>query len=359
MNEDLWSESVTEWAQTDATSRPSRLVCVLDDDHDGLLISSAAERLGIEVFPVHEDSWMTAYGSPIIVTGTHDEVFSRALNRGYGVRPSMRNVQFGLLNNDCMWIDGTGSELHAALADLRRRFPTFRARSVRLHANLDSFPDIPIHALFGDGSIADISEFMREPCVDETDIPAPVRKTFGTEWVALPEHLSLTERFVCDICPDGVRDVNSLKMAARYHDYGKSHRMFQEWLLEGVPQGEYEMRRKTTWAKRRPRTKLSRIAYRHDVAGACAFLHSHPEEHLAAYLIMSHHGKFRSGIPDVTDELPKTDLGGGIVTDDVSFVVTSERWKDVSGGVYKKHGPFLLSYYEAILRISDMLASDS
>ena len=39
-----------------------------------------------------------------IIIGTQDMLLSRALNRGYAANPFRWPVEFGLLNNDCMWI---------------------------------------------------------------------------------------------------------------------------------------------------------------------------------------------------------------------------------------------------------------
>ena len=40
----------------------------------------------------------------MIIVGTQDMLLSRALNRGYASSPFIWPIEFGLLNNDCMWI---------------------------------------------------------------------------------------------------------------------------------------------------------------------------------------------------------------------------------------------------------------
>ena len=40
----------------------------------------------------------------VIIVGTQDMLLSRALNRGYATSPFMWPIEFGLLNNDCLWI---------------------------------------------------------------------------------------------------------------------------------------------------------------------------------------------------------------------------------------------------------------
>lgn len=39
-----------------------------------------------------------------VIVGTQDMLLSRALNRGYGTSPGMWPIEFGTLNNDCLWI---------------------------------------------------------------------------------------------------------------------------------------------------------------------------------------------------------------------------------------------------------------
>ncbi len=381
MGVDAWHERMAEWLGMNPAHRPNRLVCVLEDGGGDDGIHEDARRLGVMACDVGDERWMMAPSSPAVITGTHDEIFSRALNRGYGVRADMWNMQFGLLNNDCLWVDGTDSGLHAALSDLRSRLPTFRTPET-VDPSQCHTQDIPIHGLFGTGNMSDIARFMPKDMIDQDGsiilgdisdiarfmrrpvdgwegIRPPAGRHLGTQWITLAEHLSMTERLISDVCPAGVPDIGSLRTAARYHDYGKAHPEFQRWLLQGLPQNEHESRAATAWAKRRPKAALGRIDYSHEIAGAGALLRLHPGDHLAAYLVMSHHGRFRSDIPDTTGSLPRTDLGDGMVADEVSFMVTSEGWRKTFGGLYRRYGPFLLSYYEALLRTADMIASDS
>ena len=39
-----------------------------------------------------------------IIVGTQDQLLSRALNRGYGMSRFRWPVDFGLINNDCLWV---------------------------------------------------------------------------------------------------------------------------------------------------------------------------------------------------------------------------------------------------------------
>ena len=59
----------------------------------GVLMGGSADR-----------DWSRRPEQDAILIGTQDMLLSRALNRGYGLSPSAWPVEFGLLNNDCLWI---------------------------------------------------------------------------------------------------------------------------------------------------------------------------------------------------------------------------------------------------------------
>ena len=75
--------------------------------------------------------WYLEPEKPTIIIGTQDMLLSRALNRGYGSSPFMWPVEYGLLNNDCLWVMdevqlmANGLATSNQLAGLRRRFKTF------------------------------------------------------------------------------------------------------------------------------------------------------------------------------------------------------------------------------------------
>jgi len=50
------------------------------------------------------NQWYLEPEKSFIVVGTQDMLLSRALNRGYGNSPFMWPVEYGLLNNDCLWV---------------------------------------------------------------------------------------------------------------------------------------------------------------------------------------------------------------------------------------------------------------
>ena len=76
-----------------------------------------------------------------IVVGTQDMLLSRALNRGYGMGYNMWPVEYGLLNNDCLWVMdevqlmANGLPTSTQLAGLRGKLGTFGpARSIWMSA---------------------------------------------------------------------------------------------------------------------------------------------------------------------------------------------------------------------------------
>ena len=75
--------------------------------------------------------WYLEPEKPAIIIGTQDMLLSRALNRGYGSTPFMWPVEYGLLNNDCLWVMdevqlmANGLPTSTQLAGLRPKLKTF------------------------------------------------------------------------------------------------------------------------------------------------------------------------------------------------------------------------------------------
>lgn len=67
---------------------------------------SLSERIGVTVLMGGEepDEWYLRPEQERIIIGTQDMLLSRALNRGYASSPFHWPVEFGLLNNDCLWV---------------------------------------------------------------------------------------------------------------------------------------------------------------------------------------------------------------------------------------------------------------
>lgn len=75
--------------------------------------------------------WYLYPEKPFIIVGTQDMLLSRALNRGYGNSPFMWPVEYGLLNNDCLWVMdevqlmANGLPTSTQLAGLRNKLRTY------------------------------------------------------------------------------------------------------------------------------------------------------------------------------------------------------------------------------------------
>jgi CRISPR-associated endonuclease/helicase Cas3 len=108
--------------------------------------------LGIKDIRVHKllggdvaDDWMLHPENDAILVGTQDMLLSRALNRGYAEGRFQWPIDFGLLNNDCLWVFdevqlmAAGVSTSAQLAGLREKLSTFgpSCRSVWMSATLE------------------------------------------------------------------------------------------------------------------------------------------------------------------------------------------------------------------------------
>lgn len=79
---------------------------------------------------VDAEQWFLHPERPAILIGTQDMLLSRALNRGYAASRFHWPIDFGLLNNDCLWVFdepqlmGSGVSTSAQLAGLRHDLKT-------------------------------------------------------------------------------------------------------------------------------------------------------------------------------------------------------------------------------------------
>ncbi|NGO38547.1 CRISPR-associated helicase Cas3' [Limisphaera ngatamarikiensis] len=219
-------------------------------------------------------------------------------------------------------------------------------------------------------------------------------------WVTLTEHTrhvcTETHNLVSSLAPEltqlDLREppANILVTAARWHDLGKAHEVFQHML-----RGDDSSRAQQLWAKAKaPARPASRRYFRHELASALAWLltqpESHPERDLVAYLIASHHGKVRLSLRSMPGEEPPPDrpdarIARGIVEGDLlppeafaAIEVTPpaeplrltldlmEMGRNSSGhpswlermlALRDRLGPFRLAWLETLLRAADARAS--
>ena len=80
---------------------------------------------------VDTDKWHLHPEEPAVLIGTQDMLLSRALNRGYAASRFHWPIDFGLLNNDCLWVFdepqlmAAGVSTSAQMAGLRKSLATF------------------------------------------------------------------------------------------------------------------------------------------------------------------------------------------------------------------------------------------
>jgi len=177
--------------------------------------------------------------------------------------------------------------------------------------------------------------------------------------------------------------------AARWHDVGKAHEVFQDTMRRGLFEGANEECILAKTDKKNLRHK--RQFFRHELASMLAFLDHQSWAHgasLVAYLIAAHHGKVRlnlralpnerapeSGQPNIRfargirgdDFLQAVDLGaneeyaGGKLQLSIMELgwneTTRESWAERTYTLLKQFGPFRLAWMEAIVRLADWRAS--
>ncbi len=174
---------------------------------------------------------------------------------------------------------------------------------------------------------------------------------------------------------------DTLVRAARWHDLGKAHAVFQTMLTKNLPEGDSH--RGKVWAKsdRRGSGKGDRPYFRHELASALAMLEQGGSD-LEVFLVAAHHGKVRlairprptetppKGDPTVLfalgvyhhDPLPETELGGGVVSRGLELDLTpmmlgrhdgKPSWSERCLGLLEELGPFRLAYLESLVRIAD------
>ena len=212
--------------------------------------------------------------------------------------------------------------------------------------------------------------------------------------VLLTDHLRHVVREAEDLCDALAVDASTretILRAARWHDVGKAHDVFQGTMrggLDGHPVSDDALLAKTVGKNLRH----DRSYFSHELASALAFLaatHWTRNADLGAFLIAAHHGKVRMNLRALPresppsdpermharfargvwegDELPALELtggerwSGGPLTLSVMELgwdeATCESWTERTRDLLARHGPFRLAWLETLLRLADWRAS--
>lgn len=229
-----------------------------------------------------------------------------------------------------------------------------------------------------------------EPPFEREGVPVPLDQHAHN---IISEVRDLLAQVEPDLAPGHVQ---ALTVAARWHDVGKAHHVFQEAILQGFPEGERSERARTLWAKSPTRGgSYSRPHFRHELVGALVLLQAPPasigldgrDRDLAAYLVAAHHGKVRLAIRSLPGEKqpdePDTRFARGVWDRDpfgplelngisipemaldlsVMEIGLSDggqpSWLERSLGLRDELGPFRLGFLEVLLRVADWRASEA
>jgi CRISPR-associated endonuclease/helicase Cas3 len=225
---------------------------------------------------------------------------------------------------------------------------------------------------------------------DDRDSGAdPFTTDIGTP-TGLARHLLDAHDDAVQLCEElGVEDASAraaICRAARLHDLGKAHEVFQAALHERSPGIGSEVVLAKSGTRGRLPIDASRLGFRHELASV-AMLDAHPDlaagdgidADLVTYLVGAHHGRIRMSIRSLPtededqaqgvrqgDHIDEVDLGEGRVVPptevDLSIAglgggASGRSWSARAEELLARYGPFRLAWMEAMVRIADWRAS--
>ena len=203
-------------------------------------------------------------------------------------------------------------------------------------------------------------------------------------------HVTAEAETLCGALDVETRTRATVVRAARWHDLGKAHEVFQDTMRRGLD-GQ-DVAPGVLLAKTVKQSRHGRPYFRHELASALAFL-AHErwsrDADLIAYLIAAHHGKVRMNLRALPreaapkdsdqagarfargvwegDELPPFALDGNEHWEGGSLLlsimelgwdeVSRESWTERTRELLAQLGPFRLAWLETLLRVADWRAS--
>ena len=214
--------------------------------------------------------------------------------------------------------------------------------------------------------------------------------------VLLPDHLAHAAgeaKSLCAVVQENVA-ADAIIRAARWHDVGKAHKVFQK-SMHRCPEAPEGLLAKSNCPGP---MRHSRALFRHELASALAWLAQHDDPtqadsqtDLIAYLVAAHHGKVRMSLRAMPDEKQPNDSNSdsspkalrfarGVWEGDrlsaLSFDGEQSRevelklalmevgegeqgrsWTARTLALLDEHGPFRLAWLETLVRLADWRAS--
>ena len=213
------------------------------------------------------------------------------------------------------------------------------------------------------------------------------------KWVTLSTHLLDTARESTAVSNGfGMTPTvtSVIETAARVHDIGKAHDVFQSTMRKGAVAYHWEeFDENAPMAKSRGKHRHKQKFFRHELASALALLGGsssaldhlpEADRFLCVYLVASHHGRIRTALRSMPKEesgfvfgvrdgeqLPPVRIGDVMVP---GSELTPSRytgaglhddgtlpWHEQAKALLDEHGPFTLAFLETLVRFSDWRAS--